>query len=227
MQRAAPVVIAVLVPFVVVANGVDVLLHPWFVRFEYHRSGFPADEFGMETRERTRLALAGLRSILPWDSRGIGRLERARLSDGGPAFGPREIRHMRKVRHLLFGLIALQAIGIVALVALASRRSTRPIALRGLRAGGFATIGLGAFVGVTFAIDPVGFLTGFHTVFFFSGSSWRFADSDTLRRLYPDRFWEDTTVLLGAGAAAQALLAFAVTGGFRRRRTIPPCRTGS
>jgi len=83
------------------------------------------------------------------------------------------------------------------------------------------------FVGVTFAIDPVGFLTGFHTIFFFSGSSWRFADTDTLRRLYPDRFWEDTTVLLGAAAAVQALLALAVTGGFRRRRTILPCRTGS
>jgi len=219
--------IAVVVPFVVLADGVDVLLHPWFVRFEYHRSGFPPDEFGMQTGERTRLALIGLRSILPWDSQGIGRLERAQLSDGEPAFGSREIRHMRKVRHLLLALLVLQAIGIVALIALGSRRLTRPIARRGLRSGAFATIGLGIFVGVTFAIDPIGFLTGFHTVFFFSGSSWRFADTDTLRRLYPDRFWEDTTVLLGAGAAVQALFALAVTGGFRRRRTIPPCRTGS
>ena len=77
------------------------------------------------------------------------------------------------------------------------------------------------------AADPVGFLTGFHTAFFFSGSTWRFADSDTLRRLYPDRFWEDTAVLLGAAAVAQALVLLAFTVRFRRRRTIQPCRTGS
>ena len=33
--------IALLVPLLVVANGIYVLAHPWFVRFEYQRHGFP------------------------------------------------------------------------------------------------------------------------------------------------------------------------------------------
>jgi integral membrane protein (TIGR01906 family) len=219
--------IAIVLPLVLLADGVDVLLQPWFIRFEYHRSGFPPDEFGMQRPERTRLALAGLRSILPWDSEGIARLERARLAGGEPAFGQRELRHMRHVRRLLVALLTVQAVAAAALVAFAIRRRTRPLVRDGLRAGSLATLGLGALVGSAYAINPVGFLTGFHTAVFFSGSSWRFADTDTLRRLYPDRFWEDTTVLLAGGTALQALLLLVVTGGFRRRRTIPPCRTGS
>jgi hypothetical protein len=47
------------------------------------------------------------------------------------------------------------------------------------------------------------FSTPFHLAFF-GESSWRFDDTDTLRRLYPDRFWIDTAVVLGAFAVAQA-----------------------
>jgi integral membrane protein (TIGR01906 family) len=221
------IAIGLLVPLLVVANGVYVLAHPWFVRFEYHRHGFPADASGMSTRERTRLALLGLRSIQPWEREGVGLLQKARLSDGTPAFGPREVRHMEHVRRILLGLLSLYAIGIVTLVAFASRRRTRELARRGLRVGVGVTFGLGAVVGAGLLINPIGFLTAFHTVVFFSGSSWRFADTDTLRRLYPDRFWEDTAVLLSIAAAAQCLLLLAVTGGFRRPRTIHACRSGS
>ena len=219
--------IAVVVPFAVVGNGVLVLLQPWFVRFEYDRGGFPADAFGLGAAERTRLALVGLRSILPWDRQGIERLEQARLSDGTTAFGPRELRHMGEVRRLVRWLLALDAIAVAGILALAGRGRTRALAGRGLRAGGLLTLGLCGAVGVMLAFNPVRFLTGFHTVFFLSRSSWRFADSDTLRRLYPDRFSTDTSALLGAAATAQALVLVACTGGFRRRRTIPPCRTGS
>ena len=47
------------------------------------------------------------------------------------------------------------------------------------------------------------FLGGFHRVFF-SGDSWRFADDETLRRLFPDAFWSDTAIVLGALVAVQA-----------------------
>jgi len=227
VQRAAVAGIAILVPLLAVANGIAVLVHPWFVRFELGRSGFPADPFGLAGPERTRLALVGLRSVQPWDGQGIGRLERAQLPDGEPAFGEREIRHMRQVRYRIDGLLALDAVALPALAGLAVARRTRPVVRRGLRAGAFGTLGLGAAVAAFLAVDSIGFLTGFHEVVFFSGSSWRFADDDTLRRLYPDRFWQDTAVLLGAAAAGQALGLLTVTGGFRRRRTIHACRTGS
>ena len=36
----------------------------------------------------------------------------------------------------------------------------------------------------------------FHWLFF-EGETWRFEETDTLRRLYPDRFWLDTAIVIG------------------------------
>jgi len=227
VRRLATTALATLVPLLALGSGVAVLVHPWFVRFEYRRSGFPPDELGLTQAERTRLALVGLRAVQPWQPGGLTRLERARLPDGTLAFQPREVRHMRQVRRRIWVLLGLDAVALPALLGLALNPRTRPVARRGLRAGAFATLALGAVVGVALAVDPIGFLTVFHEGVFFSSTSWRFADSDTVRRLYPDRFWQDTSVLLGAGATAQALALVAVTGGMPRPRTIRVCRTGS
>ena len=70
-----------------------------FVRFELGRDGFPPDRYGLTTEQRKALALVGLRSIQP-GSEGIVLLERATLPNGSPAFGARELAHMRDVRRL-------------------------------------------------------------------------------------------------------------------------------
>jgi integral membrane protein (TIGR01906 family) len=214
--KAAVVVLAVLTPALFVGNGLYLLTHGWFVRAEYARPGFPDDEFGMSTAERTRLAKVGLYSILPWHRDGLPRLEQARLDDGTVAFGERELRHMRDVRRLLSILLALHFVCLVSLVALAAVRGTRDVARRALRAGAWVVLGLCAFVGFFLAVKPVWFLTGFHTIFF-SGRSWRFADHDTLRRLFPDLFWSDTTLLLGVGALLQAIVVLVAMRWWRRR----------
>ena len=144
--KAAVVAIAVLVPALFVGNGLYLLTHGWFVRAEYARPGFPDDELGMKTPERTRLAEVGLYSILPWHRDGIERLERARLDDGSVAFDERELRHMRDVRRLLSILLGLHALCLVSLVVLAAVRRTRDLARRALRAGALVTLGLCAFV---------------------------------------------------------------------------------
>jgi integral membrane protein (TIGR01906 family) len=200
MRRAAVVGIALLVPFVLVANGVHALANEAFVRFEY--SHLPEAE-GLSNDERTRLALVGLDSILPWERDGIERLREARLADGELAFDEREVAHMEDVRAIVVVLFALHAVAIVAFVALALVRRTRPLLRQGLRLGAAITLGLAAFVGVVMLLNPVWFLTGFHTIFF-EGSSWRFGDDDTLRRLFPDRFWSDTAAIIGTAATVQA-----------------------
>jgi uncharacterized membrane protein len=111
---------------------------------------------------------------------------------------------MSDVRRLLLVLLALHAATLVSLVGLAAVERTRPLAVRALKAGSLWTLGLFALVGALLAIDEDWFLTGFHTIFF-EGSSWRFADEETLRRLFPDRFWSDTALLLGGAAAVQAV----------------------
>ena len=50
-----------------------------------------------------------------------------------------------------------------------------------------------------------GFFLRFHEVFF-SGSSWRFSDTDTLLRIYPEVFWQDTAKLAAGIVVVQAVI---------------------
>ena len=205
-MHAAVAAIAVLVPLFLVGNAVHVIAHGWFPGVEYRR--LPPEPYGMSKAERTRLGRIALDSIVPFGGGGRA-LREARLADGRPAFNDRERRHMRDVRRYVLGLYPIHAIGLIALAGLAVPRRTRRIVTRGLTAGAALTLVIAAFVAVFVAISPVGFLGGFHRVFF-SGDSWRFAETDTLRRLFPDRFWSDTSIALGVLVAVQALAIFGV-----------------
>jgi len=192
-----------------VGNGLYLLTHEWFVRAEYARPGMPDDEFGMSTPERTRLAVIGLNSILPWNREGIDLLREARHEDRTAAFDHDELQHMSDVRRLLAILLGLHAVALVSFVVLFAVRGTRDIGRRALRAGAFVTLGLFVLVGFLLLVDPDWFLTGFHSIFF-EGDTWRFSDRETLRRLFPDLFWDDTALILGSLAFLQSV---AVLGG--------------
>ena len=204
-------------PLLLIGNGVHVLAHGWFPGVEYGR--LPPDPYGMPKQERVRLARVTLNSIIPLGDGGRV-LREAQLTSGHPAFDEKERRHLRDVRRYVLALYLIHAVGIVALVALALSRRTRAVVRGGLTLGALLTFGIAAFVGVFVAISPVGFLGGFHRVFF-SGDSWRFTETETLRRLFPDRFWSDTAIALGAlvGAQAAAILGWAL---WRRRQAIRP-----
>ena len=205
-MHAAVAAIAICVPLLLVGNAMHVIAHDWFPNAEYGR--LPPEPYGLTTSQRTKLAQKALDSIVPFG--GGGReLREARLPDGRPAFNDRERRHMRDVRRYVLGLSLTHAIGLLVLAWLVVVRRTRPIVRDALVAGALLTFGIAAFVGVFVAISPVGFLGGFHRVFF-SGDSWRFEETDTLRRLFPDRFWADTSIALGVLVGAQALLILAV-----------------
>jgi integral membrane protein (TIGR01906 family) len=213
--RAAAVAVAVFVPVILLVNGVGLIAHGWFVRVEYAR--LPADRYGMTKDERIRLAEDSLDAVVPW-----GDSTRAL----GEEFSAREVRHLGDVRTLLLALFAAHAAGVLALTALALHRGTRAVVWLALRIGIGLTLAIAVFVAIFVAVSPVGFLGGFHR-FFFSGDSWRFAEQDTLRRLFPDRFWAETAVVLGALTAAQAAAIGAVLRFRRRQALAQPARTPS
>ena len=224
MSRLVPlallVAIAVTVPAILVADGLRVVTGDWYVRAVYEYGGVPRDDLGLSKEQRTALALIGLHSIRPDERDGLALLRRARLPDGTPAFTAREIRHMSDVRTLLGRLYTLQiaaAVVIAALaVGLAFRPTRRSLVPRALRLGALLTLGLAALVGVLAVVYWPAFSTPFHLAFF-GGSSWRFDDTDTLRRLYPDRFWIDTAVVLGVLAVVQAAGLWFLAGAWERR----------
>lgn len=203
--------IAVLVPPTLIANALAVLATDTFVRYELGRDGFPPDRYGLTSDEREELAVLGLRSIEP-GSDGIVLLERARLPDGSPAFDERELDHMEDVRTLFVPilrgrLVVILSVAILALALLPTR--LRAVAPRGLLAGALATLALAVLLVPAILLGFDGFFTRFHEVFF-EGESWRFSSTDTLIRLYPERFWEDVSQLAAVLTVAQALLLAAL-----------------
>ena len=208
MPAAALVVaIAVSVTPILVVNAFRVLATGTFVRAELGRDGFPPDGYGFTTDQRKELALLGLRSIQP-GSDGIVLLERARLPNGSPAFGFRELSHMRDVRRLFGIALRGQLIALVVIAALAlglARTRFRLVVPLGLLAGAVATLAIAVLAVPLILLGFDGFFVRFHEIFF-SGDSWRFNNADTLIRIYPEQFWQDVSRLAAGIAVAQAVV---------------------
>jgi len=201
------VLIAVVVPPTLIANAMRILATDTFVRHELGRDGFPPDRYGLTDEQREALALRGLRSIEA-GSEGIALLERATLPDGSPAFDERELSHMADVRAIFVpiqrgGLVAVLAIAVLA-VALARTR-LRTAVPRGLLAGALATLVVAVLLVPVILLGFDGFFTRFHEMFF-EGDSWRFSSTDTLIRIYPERFWEDVSQLAATITVVQAIV---------------------
>ena len=230
-RRALSVVvllIAITIVPLLVTSSLRIVMQPWIVHAEYAIGRVPDDPLGLAGTARSEMALLGLESIEP-GSRGMAILREARLPDGQLAFTEKEIVHMQDVRDLVGVMLGFQlwaSIGLGVLVlALAALARTRPAVPRALRLGVVLSIVTAAVVGLIMAVAWDGFFTRFHEIFF-EGTSWKFRDSTTLRRVYPDEFW------MGVGAwlaVITVLLALALWFGAgywqrrmaRRRETAP------
>lgn len=201
------VAIAVTTPAVLIVNGLRVVARDWVVEFEYGRSGFPEDRYGLTRTERTELALVGLAAISP-GTRGVDLLREAKLPDGESAFTDREVAHMADVRGVYLAarraqLILLAALIIAAVVTLRGRH--RWVVPAGLLGGGLTTVAIAVLAVPILLLGFDSFFTRFHELFF-AADSWRFSTSDTLIRLYPERFWVDISQLVAGLTLVQAVL---------------------
>ena len=209
---AVATLVALPIPAIFVVNGFRALATDTFVEWELGRDGFPPDPYGLDTEARTALAKTGLRSIQP-GSEGIALLERATLPDGTPAFEERELTHMQDVRTLFGVALRGQLVAGLAIVLLAlglARTRLRTAVPAGLLAGSLATLAVALLAVPVILLGFDGFFTRFHEIFF-SGDSWRFRNSDTLIRIYPERFWVDVSRFTAGIAVAQAVVVAAAS----------------
>jgi integral membrane protein (TIGR01906 family) len=220
---ALSVAVTLAVPAILAVNGIRLVTNDRYVEAVYDYGGVPDDRYGLAAADRERLALVGLRSIEPSTAEGIGLLREARLANGEPAFNARELAHMEDVRTAVsrayrFQIIAVIALGILALLLglLSTTRAVVPVAL--VR-GAVLTVVVAVVVGIVAATSYGSFETPFHSLFF-EGETWRFEETDTLRRLYPDRFWLDTAVVIGALAVLQAAGLFLLAKFWARRAGV-------
>ena len=203
---------SLLTPIVLLGFALRLLLTPLFLQVEYRMPGFPADEYGFTREDRLRWAPFAVDYLT--NRADISYLADLKFDDGTPLYNERELSHMDDVKRVTRGALNVfyLALAGLALLGLWSKRPQQWAAFRqGLKRGGGIMVGI---AGVVAAVVAVGmflipdlfwsFFSGFHALFF-EGDSWLFAYSDTLIRLFPIRFWQDTFLFAALIAVAGGL----------------------
>jgi integral membrane protein (TIGR01906 family) len=212
--------VTLLLPVAFILTAVRILLTPAYVLLEYNTPGFPPDQFGFTKEDRFYWANLALDYLL--NDKGIEFLADLRfppnqqtppascqfMDDCTRLYNDRELKHMLDVKHVVQAALNVWLFSLIALVGLgfwAKFGGWWKQYRRGLGRGGWLTVGLlvGILLFVLFAFGLI--FVAFHNVFFESGT-WTFLYSDTLIRLFPERFWRDTFLAVGllAGGAGLA-----------------------
>ena len=206
-------VAAILVPVALILTSVRILLTPAFVEIEYRTPNFPADPYGF--MQEDRLHWAQLARIYLLNDADISFLAGMRFPDGSLVYNQRELGHMVDVKNVVKATLVVWYISLAILIGLgvwAVVGGWWDTYRLGLVRGGWLTV---IFVGSVVLFVLVGFgvfFVYFHEVFFNPGT-WIFEYSDTLIRLFPERFWRDAFLVIGGLSLAGGLaLVFGYRG---------------
>ena len=195
-----------LVPIILVLTAVRLLLTPTYPRIEYSTPGFPADPFGFTLQDRLFWSQFAVDYLV--NNQGIAYLGDLRFPDGQPVYNERELGHMVDVKNTVQAALRvwLISMGALVLVAAAAGITHTGRALQaGLSRGGLLTVILLAAI-ILFVLIAFGVIfVAFHEIFFSPGT-WTFLYSDTLIRLFPERFWRDTFIAIGLLAGIPGLV---------------------
>lgn len=207
-------IVAILVPVILILTSVRLLITPAFVNLEYRTPNFPSDTYGFTQEDRLYWSQIALDYLL--NDEGIAFLENLQFEDGSQVYNARELKHMVDVKNVLQAALIVWYASLISIFLLgiwAIWGGWRDEFTRGLSRGGWITVVLIAVILVGVLIAFSVFFVFFHQVFFDSGT-WVFRFSDTLIRLFPERFWRDTFIAIGMLSIAGGL---ALGLGFRRK----------
>ena len=196
-QRVLGWLVSLLVPVALALLVVRLLLNPWFLTFEYNTPAFPADPYGFTKEER--LYWSGIALDYLVNSEGIDFLGDLRFDNGEAVYNERELKHMVDVKVVLGGALRVgyASLAGLALLGIWARLGGWWVVYRhAMSRGGWLTVALVGTILLLVLLSFGVFFVAFHRVFF-EGDSWLFLWSDTLIRLFPERFWRDIFLLVG------------------------------
>jgi len=216
---------AIFVMITLILIAVRLLIFPWFPSLEYRMPGFPDDYYGFTLEQRLEYSRLSVEYLT--NDADINFLGDLRFPDGEKApptscrppedctrlFNERELGHMLDVKNTVKAALWVLNGSLVLLLGLgfwAWRGGWSPAYQQGLERGGRLTLlVIGAVMLFVLLAFNVIFVL-FHQVFFQAGT-WTFPTSDTLIRLFPERFWQDTFLILvllagGMGVALWLLM---------------------
>ncbi len=206
--------VTILVPVALALSAVRAIMTPVFLQYEYHRPNFPPDSFGFTTEDRLHWSQIALDYLV--NSADISFLADLRFPNGQPVYNERELNHMVDVKKTVKATLRVWVVSLVVLFVLglwAWQGGWGEEYRSGLARGGWLTVFLLVFIIVFVIFGFNAFFVTFHNIFFQPGT-WMFEFSDTLIRLFPERFWQDIFMIVGSSALVGGLiLAFL----FRRR----------
>jgi integral membrane protein (TIGR01906 family) len=189
--------VTLLLPVALTFLGVRLLLTHAFPEIEYRLPGFPADMYGFTLQDRLRWSRISIDYLL--NNADISFLSDLRFMDGVPLFNERELSHMQDVKGVVqpvlwvgYGVWCVM-LGLGLWARFGGWWSEYK---HGIRRGGWLTVGLVVVFGILAGVSFWQFFTVFHALFF-TGNSWQFLFTDTLIRLFPMRFWQDTFLFAG------------------------------
>ena len=221
LERALRWPLLVILPVLLLLTSVRLLLTPAFVRVNYAIPGFPADPYGFTREERLQGADVALDYLL--NDQPIGFLGDLRFANGQPVYNDRELKHMEDVKVLVqqamavwLGAVALGTVLTLGLMQFAGERHAWRALHQAARLALIVMALLLAGIAASFSF----LFVGFHRLFF-EGDTWLFLYSDTLIRLFPERFWLTAFVGIGAGTLLLAGLLLGLSS-WRLRRLAEP-----
>jgi integral membrane protein (TIGR01906 family) len=189
--------VAILVLVTLILTSVRFLLTPTFVQLEYRTPNFPPDSYGFTQQDRLLWSQIALEYLL--NDEEISFLEDLVFEDGAQVYNARELKHMLDVKEVVQAALVAWYISIASIFLLglwAYWGGWMASYKRGLSRGGWITVGLIAVTMVLVLIAFSVFFVFFHQIFFDTGT-WVFRFSDTLIRLFPQRFWRDAFIAIG------------------------------
>jgi integral membrane protein (TIGR01906 family) len=225
-------VIAIILPVVIVLAVVRFVINPWYLVFEYHTPGFPSDPYGFSLQDRLKYGKIAVDYLV--NSADISFLGDLRFPTGQRTpeascqfmkdcthlYNDRELEHMLDVKNVVSGAMNVLKVGFILLIVLAIWAwlgKWKIEFLKGLERGGILVL---VFIGIIIIsaltiFDYIFVL--FHEIFFKAGT-WSFLYSDTLIRLFPERFWQDTFLMVGGLSVGLGLLFFFVARKLRQNQ---------
>ena len=187
-----------LIPPVIILGSVRMLATEPYLVFEYSKTDFPDDPFGFDRAQRLAHVAVNLQFVT--QDKPLTNLS-GQNKNGILLYNSRELKYMKDVQNVyqatwLVWQIALILADLLGL-ALAWSKEGRPGFASALRSGGALTVGLVAVVGLGAIVAWQVWFVVFHQVFFSAGI-WTFDFSDTLTRLFPEKFWYDAVLTISS-----------------------------
>jgi integral membrane protein (TIGR01906 family) len=192
--------------FVILGGSIAPFLTPSVVRFEQDRTEVAAwTGFGPRALDEATSAILG--DLVLWRGDFDVHISNGPIGEG--VLNDAERDHMRDVRNVFTGFWAVVLASVAVLVvgfARARALGARAAAWRAVRTGARALAIVIAVAGVFAVVAFDAAFEVFHRLFFSAGSYTFDPAHDRLVQLFPERFWSEISIAVGAVIIAVAIL---------------------